>query len=402
MLVIDLIVGGVIVAAAIYGWVVGFGRALPVAGFAAGVVLGSRLPLLLGEDLDAPSALLIALPAALIAGGIIGALAERLAPSTARLVGRLRLVNGFAGALLVGASAAVAAWAFAPAVSQSRSVRDDVQRSEVLERFNAVLTPAGQLRRTSSPPPDLPQSAGRGPRNAAREPRLLSNPVVKRADRSLVKVVTNRCGHGYQGSGWIADNGIVVTNAHVVSAAKKAFVMRGGKGRSLPATVIWFDGIHDLALLRVPLLGGAPGLRLADDPRPRTRGFSLGFESGRKTIRRVGLGITTTRLSVPREKLENDAGVSLTMKERLVTVIRGFNGPGGSGGPMIDRRGRVVATVFAGITQNGIKQNGITLAVPNRIVRSAIRRADGRVRVPACGDPPLEPTPRESIAARNA
>jgi len=396
MLVIDLIVGGVVVAAAIYGWILGLGRALPVAGFAAGVVLGSRLPLLLGTDLDSASALLIALPAALIAGGIIGALAERLAPSAARLGRHLRPVDGFAGALLIGASAAVAAWAFAPAVSQSSSVRDDVQRSEVLERFNAVLTPAGLPPRRTSPPA-VSQSAERRPGRAVRRPRLLAVPVVKKADRSLVKVVTTRCGAGYQGSGWIAGNGIVVTNAHVVTAAKKAFVMKEGKGRSLPATVVWFDGIHDLALLRVPLLRGAPGLPLADTPRPQTPGFTLGYPNGRKTIRRARVGGTTTNLHLPRMTLGNKAGVSLTMDERLVTVIRGINAPGGSGGPMIDRRGRVLATVFA-----GIPESGFTLAVPNRIVRSAMRRAGGRVEVPACGARPITPTTRESIAARDA
>jgi S1-C subfamily serine protease len=397
MLVIDLIVGGVIVAAAIFGWVVGLGRALAVAGFAAGVVLGSRLPLLLGEDLDSSFALVIALPAALIAGAIIGALAERVAPSAARQARRSPLVDGFAGALLVGASAAVAAWAFAPAVSQVRSVGDDVQRSHVLERFNDVLTPAGSPRQRRSPPPDVPQSAGRRPSVAVREPRLLSVPAVKRADRSLVKVVTNRCGDGYQGTGWIAGHGIVVTNAHVVSAAKRFSVLRRGKGSSHRATVVWFDGIHDLALLRVPSLRGAPALPLADDPQPHTPGFSLGFPGGRKAIRRARLDVTTSKLDLRTMDLDNKAGVSLTMHERLVTVIRGLNGPGGSGGPMIDRHGRVLATVFA-----GIPQHGITLAVPNRIVRSAMRRAGSRVQVPACGDPPLKPTPRQSIAARNA
>jgi len=395
MLVIDLIVGGVIVAAAIYGSVAGLGRALPVAGFAAGVVLGSRLPLLLGEQLDSQVALVIALPAALVAGGVVAALAERLSPSAARIADRSLLVGGFAGALLVGASAAVVAWAFAPAASEVRSVRDDVQRSAVLERFNAVLTPAGPLRQNRPQPADLPQSVGRRPR--VREPRLLSDPAVRRADRSLVKIETTRCRHGYQGSGWIAGHGIVVTNAHVVSAAKRVSVLRGGKGSPLDATVVWFDGIHDLALLRVALLRGAPGLELADDPRPQAPGFALGFPGGRKAIRRARLGPTTSELNLRDLDLENNAGVSLTMRERLVTVIRGINGPGGSGGPMIDRHGRVLATVFA-----GIQQHDITLAVPNRIVRSAMRRARGRVDVPACGDPPLKPTPRQSIAARNA
>jgi len=136
---------------------------------------------------------------------------------------------------------------------------------------------------------------------------------------------------------------------------------------------------------------------MASDPRPQTPGITLGFPSGRKTIRSARLGETTSELSLPTMKLGNNAGVSLTMEERLVTVIRGLNGPGGSGGPMIDRHGRVLATVFAGISQHSI-----TLGVPNRIVRSAMRRARGRVGVPDCGDPPLKPTPKESIAARNA
>ena len=257
-----------------------------------------------------------------------------------------------------------------------------------------MLVPAGPVGERKARRSDLPRSAGGKPQ--AREPRLLSVPAVRRADRSLVKVETNRCGDGYQGSGWIAGDGIVVTNAHVVSAARRVSVVQERQGSSLRATVIWFDGIHDLALLRVPHLD-APGLSLADESPPRTRGFSLGFPSGRKAIRRARLLETTTKLDLPTLDLANKAGVSLTMKDRLVTVIRGMSGPGGSGGPVVDRHGRVVATVFA-----GIPQNGIVLAVPNRIVRSAMRRAADPVRVPGCGAPPLKPTSTESIAARNA
>jgi S1-C subfamily serine protease len=397
MLVVDVIAVALIAAAAIYGWVAGIGRALPVAGFAAGVVLGSRLPLLVGEELDSNSALVIALPAALIAGGIVAGLAERLAPFAARLVGRSVLAEGLAGALLVGAAGAVLAWAVAPAASEIGSVRDEVERSEVLERFNAVLTPAG-TRREEAPAPDLPEEfaggAGQGP---ARAPGLLSNIGVRRADRNLVKVETDRCGNGYQGTGWVAGHGIVVTNAHVVTASKKVTVLRRGKGSPLDATVIWFDGIHDLALLEVPALRGLTGLPLAEDPRPRTSGFALGFPGGRKSVRRARLAQTTTQVKVPPLKLANRAGVSLTMNERLVTIVRGVSGPGGSGGPVIDRRGNVLATVFS-----GIEELDIVLAVPNRIVRSAIRRARAEVPVPACHAPPLKPTAKESIAARNA
>ena len=396
MLIVDVIAGVVIVAAAIYGWVAGVGRALPVAGFAAGVVLGSRLPLLVGQELDSDSALVIALPAALIAGGIVAALAERLTPSAARLVRRSYVAEGLAGALLVGAAAAVVVWALAPAASQIGAVSDDVERSDVLERFNAVLTPAG-MPREQAPQPDVPAFEGNRTKGPARPRGLLANIGVRRADRNLVKIVTDRCGNGYQGTGWISGHGIVVTNAHVVTASKRVTVFRGGKGSALESTVVWFDGIHDLALLEVPLLRGARGLPLADKPLPRTSGFTLGFPGGRKSVRRARLGPTRTNVELPPLKLANRAGVSLTLKERLVTIVGGVSGPGGSGGPMIDRRGNVLATVFA-----GIDGSGFTLAVPNRIVRSAIRRARSRVPVPKCHAPKLTPTAKESIAARNA
>jgi len=52
--------------------------------------------------------------------------------------------------------------------------------------------------------------------------------------------------------------------------------------------------------------------------------------------------------------------------------------------------------VFAGITRSDI-----TLGVPNRIVRSALKLAQHPVKVPPCDARPLNPTPAESIAARN-
>ena len=396
MLIVDVIVGAVIVAAAIYGWRADVGRALPVAGFAAGVVLGSRLPLLVGEELDSSSALVIALPAALIAGGIVAALAERLTASVARLLRRSYLAEGLVGALLVGAAAAVLAWVLAPAVSQIESVRGDVERSDVLERFNAVLIPAG-MTREKAPQPGGPNVAGPRLKGPSRAPGLASDLGVRRADRHLVKVETDRCGGGFQGSGWVAGHGIVVTNAHVVTASNRVTVLRGGKGSPLDAEVIWFDGIHDLALLEVPSLRSLTGLPLEKKPRPRTAGFTLGFPDGRKAIRRARLGPTTTNVDTDPLKLANRAGVSLTLKDRLVTIIRGVNARGGSGGPMIDRRGNVLGTVFA-----GIDDYGVTLAVPNRIVRSAIRRARAKVPVPKCHAPALKPTAKESIAARNA
>ena len=125
--------------------------------------------------------------------------------------------------------------------------------------------------------------------------------------------------------------------------------------------MVWFDGIHDLALLRVNALRDAEGIPLAKNPRPSARTTSLGFPGGKLTIRGGQFGGTSTKLMLPPVKLAKTAGISLTMRERLVTYLRGLSGPGGSGSPVIDRRGQVVGTIFAGITQSDI-----TLAVPNQ------------------------------------
>ena len=400
MLAIDLVLGLLIVLAALVGGRLGLERALPIAGAAAGVLLGSRVPLLAGEELDSDYALNIAVVAALVLGGIGAALGDMIADRAPGFALRSLVVEIGLGAILTGAAAAVVVWAVAPVVSEIRSVRDDVRRSEVLERFNAALAPVRPPRDAPAPVPQRPDRPARSARRrpaAVGDPGLRSRPEVKRAERNLVKIVSNRCGGGYQGTGWIAGHGLIVTNAHVVSAADRVTVSEQGEGPPLVASVVWFDGIHDLALLRVGALSREPGLPLADDARPGIPAASLGFPGGKLTIRHARLGITTAKVKLPPVELASRAGISLTMKDRLVTIIRGLSGHGASGGPVIDRRGNVVATVFAGITQTDI-----TLAVPNRIVRSALRRADHPVEVPSCNTPPLTPTREESIAARNA
>ncbi|HEV2786596.1 MAG TPA: trypsin-like peptidase domain-containing protein [Solirubrobacteraceae bacterium] len=397
MLAIDLVVGLLIVVAAVVGGRLGLERALPIAGAAAGVLLGSRAPLLAGEELDSDYALNIAVPAALVLGGGGAALGDIIARRTPGVVRRSLVIDAGFGAILLGAAATVVVWALAPAVSEIRSVREDVRRSKVLERLNAVLTPVRPPRDNTAPAPAPHRPARRRPVPAVGDARLRARADVKRAQRSLVKIVTNRCGSGYQGTGWIAGHGIVVTNAHVVSAAQKVTVFEQGEGRSLAANVIWFDGIHDLALLRVAALREAPGLPLSADAHVSTPAVSLGFPRGKLTIRRARLGNTTTKLELPPIELGSRAGISLTTKHRLVTIIRGLSGPGASGGPVVDRRGHVVATVVA-----GIPEYRIILAVPNRIVGSALRRANHRVKVPSCNAPPLKPTREQSVAARNA
>ena len=58
---------------------------------------------------------------------------------------------------------------------------------------------------------------------------------------------------------------------------------------------------------------------------------------------------------------------------RSITVLRGKVRPGNSGGPMVDRAGQVVATVFAAIT--GSPTGGGGFAVPNALVRRELDKS---------------------------
>ena len=64
---------------------------------------------------------------------------------------------------------------------------------------------------------------------------------VRAAADSVVKILGNACGLGVEGSGWVAGNGLVVTNAHVVAGQKDTRVLVRGREPGLDAVAVSFD-----------------------------------------------------------------------------------------------------------------------------------------------------------------
>ena len=79
---------------------------------------------------------------------------------------------------------------------------------------------------------------------------------MRLAARGVVKIQGTACGLGVEGSGWVARDGIVVTNAHVVAGQQDTTVQLGGAGPGLPAKALVFDPHDDIAILRVEGLAG--------------------------------------------------------------------------------------------------------------------------------------------------
>ena len=136
------------------------------------------------------------------------------------------------GALLTACVGLGVVWILgAVAVHSSGDVRYEVQRSQILSRLNKALPPSGPLlnalaRFDPFPRIDGPEArrgaAGEGHRRATRE--------VRAAAASVVKILGTACGLGVEGSGWVAGDGVVVTNAHVVAGQDDTRVLLRGNG----------------------------------------------------------------------------------------------------------------------------------------------------------------------------
>jgi S1-C subfamily serine protease len=375
---LDWIILGFVALLALAGLQRGFlVGALSLAGFAGGALLGARVgPLILQEGARSPYAPIFALAGALLLGGLLASVLERVG---ARLRGGLRLpglgaLDGALGALLSAAVGLALAWIAGAVVLQTPGLdqlRRDVQRSFLLRTLNAALPPSGPLLNALARFDPLQTVPGPEAGVAPPSPAVLRQPGVRAAAPSVVKVLGTACGLGIEGSGWVAAPGLVVTNAHVVAGEDDTAVESAGTTH--PATVTSFDAHDDVATLRVPGLS-APALALARNATAGTPGAILGYPlDGPFDAEAARIGATRTVIS--------DDAYGRGPVRRLMTTLRGRVRSGNSGGPVVDARGHVVATVFAATTSGPSGGYG----VPNAVVRHAI--AAGRAGHPVSSGP---------------
>jgi S1-C subfamily serine protease len=286
------------------------------------------------------------------------------------------VVDGVAGAALSGAVALGLVWlagAVALQAPQTRGLRDDIQRSSILRALNDLLPPSGPILNALARFDPVPRIDGPPAGVAAPRAAIARAAQVVAARDGVVRVRGTACGLSVTGSGWIAARGVVVTNAHVVAGQDDTTVQPGGAGPGLRAHAVVFDSRNDVAVLRVPGLGGRV-LPLAADPRSGTSAAILGYpENGPYSVRAGRLGATRTVLT-------QDAYGEGRLARRL-TTLRGRVRPGSSGGPLVDAHGRVVTTVFA--ATRGGPPGGY--GVPNSVVSAALHHGSRRVGTGPCG-----------------
>jgi trypsin-like peptidase/colicin V production protein len=377
---IDWIIVGFTALMALWGFAQGLiVGALSLAGFVAGAVVGSRLgPALLEEGSHSPYAPLSALVGALALGGILASGLELLGfHLRGRLGDRFGVLDGAGGAVLVGCLGLGLMWlagAVALQTPGARQLREPIQRSAILRQLNEHLPPSGPILRALARFDPFPRIQGPAPNVRAPDARIARDPDVRRARRSVVRVLGTACGLGVQGSGWVAGDGLVVTNAHVVAGQDDTTVQLRGEGDHFDAQAVAYDPRNDLAILRVSGIEGVPALGLDVNAGPGTSGAVLGFpEHGPFDVEPGRLGQTTT--------VTSEDAYGRGPVRRRITSLRGLVRSGNSGGPMVDGRGRVLTTIFAAT----LADHGRTgFGVPDSIVRAELQRARGPVDTGPC------------------
>lgn len=203
--------------------------------------------------------------------------------------------------------------------------------------------------------------------------RLLTNAeVLGRMERATMLVITYVGEAPYaEGTVWIYDleNGLVVTNAHVVQGGSSFNVGRRGEGFAR-ASLLGVAPCYDLAVLQLSLPPGYEALEVApDDPSKNERvavmGHPLGAEGAPDQGQPRSAFGSVTHL---RARVTNGPAIDLIAHSAWL-------GSGDSGGPLVDMHGRLIG-VNMGIA---VGHSHVSLAIPGSDVREVVPKlAAGR------------------------
>jgi len=258
---LDLLLLGGMAMAAYGGWRLGLvARGLSWIGLLAGLGVSVwLLPRVLGRMRGADDGwILVAGLALLVAGAFagqaVGMLAGgRLRPRLPRWADPLERAGG---AMLGTVGALTFVWLALPALDAAREwPRDQYRNSVVVSVLDGALPEPPSAARSfhdivrNNPLSEVFDGAGVEAAGPAPAANPLTAATTARVERSIVRVEARACGRIQDGSGFVAEGGLVVTNAHVVAGAGETAVIEES-GDHHEATVVAFDPVRDLALMR--------------------------------------------------------------------------------------------------------------------------------------------------------
>ena len=337
--------------------ITGWRRGLITSAFAiAGVILGlfiSRSVLVNAFASNTSSmqlGLLLTVAVALISiGSALGSFTGRKVKKIVTW-GPLALLDGLGGAALSLLTGAATTWIIAtlllaaPTTSLTQMVNESriiaqidsrmpARANEFLQQVHGLVTqsdlPTGLVGALLISPIDAPDAT------------LVQASAVHAALDSVVRVegVATQCKERLSGSGFVIDNGFVITNAHVVAGTDRVGVRIKGKGTYHSGNVVYFDPLKDIAVIKVPQLD-TPVLNVGDVQKRGEDSVVAGFPGG------GSLTLVPARVRTVTQSHGTDIYGEKDV-HREIYALRTDVRAGDSGAPLITPTGQVAGMVFA-------------------------------------------------------
>ncbi len=172
------------------------------------------------------------------------------------------------------------------------------------------------------------------------------------------------------GSGVIvSDDGLVVTNNHVIQNAREIAVTLSDR-RRLRGTLVGTDPVTDIALVRIAGGRGLPALKWGDSARAAVGEYVVAIGNPFRLNQTVTMGIIS---AIGR------SNVGIVDYEDFIQTDAAIN-PGNSGGALVNVRGELIGINTAIYSETGGYQ-GIGFAVPANLARNVVEQLAERGRV---------------------
>jgi len=179
-----------------------------------------------------------------------------------------------------------------------------------------------------------------------------------------------------QGSGVIIDNGIVLTNAHVVNQSEKLIV--GLKdGRKFSGKVLGQDMLTDLAVIKLKGKGPWPKARLGNSDEIKVGDWAIAVGNPYGLENTVTLGIISNLNRNVAQLGIYDKKIDLIQTDAAIN-------PGNSGGPLLNNKGEVIG--INTLIRSG-PGAGLSFAIPINKVKTIVNEllVNGKVIHPMIG-----------------
>lgn len=224
-----------------------------------------------------------------------------------------------------------------------------------------------------SPPPEPinPTWTPPSPNNSENQTPLLPSiaDVVAQVKPSVVAITTEVVTFDFfnrpftqqgAGSGWILDeNGIIVTNNHVVEGASSITVtMDDGTTFNVDINTVFTDSLNDLAILKVDARN-LPAVKIGDSSQLRVGEWVVAIGNA------LGQGIRATEGIISRQGVSIPVAPGQTLYD-LIETTAAIN-PGNSGGPLVNLAGEVIGITSAKIATVGVEGMGYAISTETTI-----------------------------------